>query len=96
MFQPRLRISKSLQVLKVQEGSLAANRLDPGDIVHKVNGEIVVNRKEFYRMMNDIAKDPDCQAVCLEFVSHLMHPSDDEGRECYLHIVQGITVWTSA
>uniref|UniRef100_A0A915BN95 PDZ domain-containing protein n=1 Tax=Parascaris univalens TaxID=6257 RepID=A0A915BN95_PARUN len=33
---PKLRISKTLQVLKVQESSLAANRLDPGDIVHKV------------------------------------------------------------
>uniref|UniRef100_A0A915BMZ0 PDZ domain-containing protein n=1 Tax=Parascaris univalens TaxID=6257 RepID=A0A915BMZ0_PARUN len=64
---PKLRISKTLQVLKVQESSLAANRLDPGDIVHKVNGEIVVNRKEFYRMMNDIAKDPDCQAVRIDF-----------------------------
>ncbi|KHN77389.1 hypothetical protein Tcan_18068 [Toxocara canis] len=64
--RPRLRISRNLQVLRVHESSLAANRLDPGDVVRKVNGKTVESRKEFYQLMSDIAKDPDCQAVRID------------------------------
>uniref|UniRef100_A0A0M3KID2 PDZ domain-containing protein n=1 Tax=Anisakis simplex TaxID=6269 RepID=A0A0M3KID2_ANISI len=76
---PKLRISRNLQVLRIPDGSLAQNRLDPGDFLLKVDGKEIGDKKQFYRMMQDIAKDPDCQAVIVKTTSiiKLLSLNDD-------------------